>query len=199
MNDIMQAQAEAAIKDFFGGPPGEKLKTAATAQLTLALLTTFWVPSLSGALAVLGLLSVSLSNSEFLRLVRVRWVRTLLSCCQGFASRHALHSGPGKSWGSCLLPVMCGRKCPGTPRDVLRGGGHSGYSVRSCAYRPVVTRQSLSFLRGCAPTDTKTTPPCAVFLPVSRGHPRQRPQVGPVGAADRLQPSAPATAARLHC
>ena len=58
----MQAQAEAAIKDFFSGPPGEKLKTAATAQLTLALLTTFWVPNLSGALAVLGLLSVTLSN-----------------------------------------------------------------------------------------------------------------------------------------
>jgi hypothetical protein len=77
----MQAQAEAAIKDFFGGPPGEKLKTAATAQLTLALLTTFWVPNLSGALAVLGLLSVTLSNSEFLRLVRGRQrVAGLLFC-----------------------------------------------------------------------------------------------------------------------
>ena len=67
----MQAQAQAALQDFFSGAPGEKLKTAATAQLVLALLLTFWAATLSGTLALLGLLAVSLSNSEFLRLVRV--------------------------------------------------------------------------------------------------------------------------------
>ncbi len=65
----MQAQAQAALQDFFAGAPGEKLKTAATAQLVLGMLLTFWTASLSGALALLGLLAVVLSNSEFLRLV----------------------------------------------------------------------------------------------------------------------------------
>ena len=62
-------QTPAAVLDFFQGPPGGKLKVAATAQLALALLSTIWASDVSGSLAVLGILAVVTSNQELLKLV----------------------------------------------------------------------------------------------------------------------------------
>lgn len=61
-------QAPAAVLDFFQGPPGGKLKSAATAQLLLALISTIWAPDVSGSLAVLGILAVVMSNHDLLKL-----------------------------------------------------------------------------------------------------------------------------------
>ena len=100
----MQAQAQAALQDFFSGAPGEKLKTAATAQLLLSLLLTFWAGNLSGALALLGLLAVVLSNSEFLRLVS----RTLYLCtASGNFGRPFVRDDVPTATPSALASLWC--------------------------------------------------------------------------------------------
>ena len=58
-----------SLLSSFQGPPGGQLKLAATVQLGLCLIASIWAPDTAGAIAVLGILAVVLSNLELLQLV----------------------------------------------------------------------------------------------------------------------------------
>ena len=51
------------------GPPADKLKSVCIAQLGLSLFVTVWAPGFSAAVAVLGLVAVSLSAGDLGRVV----------------------------------------------------------------------------------------------------------------------------------
>ncbi|KAK9833076.1 hypothetical protein WJX74_006377 [Apatococcus lobatus] len=57
-----------SLLSSFQGPPGGQLKLAATAQLGLCIIASTWVADTAGAVAILGILSVVLSNLELLQL-----------------------------------------------------------------------------------------------------------------------------------
>ena len=59
-----------SLLSSFQGPPGGQLKLAATAQLGLCIMGSAWLADTAGAVAMLGILSVVLSNLELLQLVR---------------------------------------------------------------------------------------------------------------------------------
>ena len=166
----MQAQAQAALQDFFSGAPGEKLKTAATAQLVLGLLLTFWTASLSGALALLGLFAVVLSNSEFLRLVSLALcLCTQLARCVGLTSvmlrlrpllthmcsmifvtllRASEHSVSSPWWtATCLTPAtVCAQYFYLCPVDIIVSVFRLALSERPAGYSLLLLLQLLAFV-----------------------------------------------------
>lgn len=72
-----------SLLSSFQGPPGGQLKLAATAQLGLCIIASTWVADTAGAVAILGILSVVLSNLELLQLVSLP--------SYGYASELVLH------------------------------------------------------------------------------------------------------------